>query len=288
MRPSQSLVSLALGLSSLAAAALRPNFENNAVAADSSSSSGSISTDASASPTTDSSKSDPTPVPTKSSPDSSRTASDDADSDKSTASDKSDKKKPTATKKGGDEKTSTHTGFPPDAPPAGVNMLTPLPNLEPTPLYRIRDTVTWAWNYTSMLGTPTAIDVIISCSVAAQTWTLTSNMSFATSVTYTWDTNDQGNSVETPLLTERYTLIVKDSDVDFTAPPEPGYLGTAKNFFTFGLYTGIPYKPLSEWKCNTCSGAASLFDQQALGLAVVTSTLTILSFTWFVAGLNLH
>ncbi|PHH77198.1 hypothetical protein CDD80_814 [Ophiocordyceps camponoti-rufipedis] len=287
MRPSQSLISLALGLSSLAAAALGPNLENRAVAADSSSSSGPISTNPPASPTDSSSKSDPTPPPTKSSSDSSHTASDDANSDTPTGSDKSDKDKPTGTKKGGDKNT-THTGFPPDAPPAGVNMLTPLPILEPTPLYRIRDTVTWAWNYTSMLGTPTAIDVIISCSVAAQTWTLTSNMTFATSVTYTWDTNDQANNVETPLLTEKYSLIIKDSDVDFTAPAEPGYLGTAKNFFTFGLYTGQPYTPLSQWQCPTCSGAASLLDRQALGLAVVASTITVLGFTWFVAGLDLH
>ncbi|PHH92815.1 hypothetical protein CDD83_4724 [Cordyceps sp. RAO-2017] len=181
----------------------------------------------------------------------------------------------------------THTGFAIDAPPGGVNMLTPAPNVEPTPLYKMRDHVTWGWNYTSLLGTPTAIDVMVSCSTASETWTLTNNMSFTTMVNYVWDTSVEADSVEKPLLNAMYTLIVKDSDADMTAPPEPGYLGTYKGF-TFGLYSPKPYTPYPDWTCTGCSDASSLLDRQALGLAVVMSIVTFLSFTWFVAGLGLH
>ncbi|PFH61807.1 hypothetical protein XA68_16235 [Ophiocordyceps unilateralis] len=286
MRPAPSLVSLAFGLGSLVVAAAGSNWDHHAVVARADGGpTSSMPKDAAVSPT-DSAKSDESPASATSGPRQSRTATDSnsaepTGSDKPTGSDE-----PTATKDG--DGKGTHTGFPPDAPPGGINMLTPLANLEPTPLYRIRQTVTWGWNYTSLLGTPTAIDIMVSCAVAAETWTLTRNMSFATSVNYVWDTNEQANSVETPLLTQMYTLIVKDSDADINAPPEPGYLGTAKNFFSFGLYAGQTYTPFSDWKCTGCSGAAAVFDRQAVGLALVTSTLTVLSFTWFVAGLGLH
>ncbi|UNI13544.1 hypothetical protein JDV02_000279 [Purpureocillium takamizusanense] len=184
-------------------------------------------------------------------------------------------------------KGDTHETFAPDSPPGGVSMLTPAPNLQPTPLYKIGDDVTWSWNYTSLQGTPTAIDVLVSCSAASNTWTLTSNMTFETSVNYVWGTKKQAESAQNPLLTEMYTLIVKDSETQITSAPEPGYLGTWQQF-RFGLYSAQPYVPYSEWKCTGCSDGASLFDRQALGLAVSMSVVTFLSFTWFVAGLGLH
>ncbi|GJN69517.1 hypothetical protein VFPFJ_06241 [Purpureocillium lilacinum] len=191
--------------------------------------------------------------------------------------------KATGTKTG-----KTHSTFAPDSPPGGVSMLTPAPNLQATPLYKIGDDVTWSWNYTSLQGTPTAVDVLVSCSVASNTWTLTSNMTFATSVNYVWETKEEAGSVQNPLLTEMYTLIVKDSDTQITSAPEPGYLGTWQQF-RFGLYAPQPYVPYSEWKCpGQCSSGSSLFDRQAIGLAVSMSVVTFLSFTWFVAGLGLH
>ncbi|POR37124.1 Uncharacterized protein TPAR_02633 [Tolypocladium paradoxum] len=181
----------------------------------------------------------------------------------------------------------THTQFAPDSPAGGVQILTPATNAEPTVLYKIKDQVTWGWNYTSLQGTPTAIDVLVSCSSASATWTLTSNMTFATSVNYVWDTKKQAEDPEAPLLTEMYTLIVKDSDSAITAAPEPGYLGVYSGF-KFGLYTAQPYTPYPDWTCPGCSDASSLFSHQALGLAVTMSIVTFFSFTWFVAGLGLH
>ncbi|KAJ3472098.1 hypothetical protein NLG97_g11289 [Lecanicillium saksenae] len=176
-----------------------------------------------------------------------------------------------------------HTEFAPDAPLGGVSIIEPANTALGTALYRISDYVTFSWNYTSLLGTPTAVDVLASCSAAHATWTLTANMSFATSVNYVWDTSVQANDAKKPLLTEQYSLIIKDSDISFDDRPEPGYLGT-NPALTFGLYAGKPYQNLSEWKCPGChsSAASPAIDGQALKLAATLSVATVLGFTWFI------
>jgi hypothetical protein len=181
----------------------------------------------------------------------------------------------------------THTEFSPDLPAGGVEMLTPTQIAGSTPLYKIGNEIEWAWNYTSLLGTPTAVDVLVSCATASETWTLSSNMSFATSVNFTWDTTKQRDDTEQPLLTELYTLIVKDSDAEISDSPEAGYLG-AYSGFTFGLYAPQPYTPMADWKCIACDSAAPSLNSQALGLAVFMSLISVLSFTWFVTGLGLQ
>lgn len=193
----------------------------------------------------------------------------------------------TGTKTGDDASDATHTEFAPDAPAAGVSMISPAPTAAGTALYKIGDYVTFSWNYTSMLGTPTAIDVLASCSKAHQTWTLTNNMTFETSVEYVWDTSKEADSVESPLLTEEYTLIIKDSEADITDRPEPGYLA-AYNRFTFGLYAAQPYTPLSDWTCAGCSGAPGILGHGALQLAVTMSLITLLSFVCFLGGIGLN
>lgn len=165
-------------------------------------------------------------------------------------------------------------------------MLIPATTADPSPLFKIRDTVTLSWNYTSVIRTPKAVDVIASCSAASDMWTLTQNMTFATAAKYVWDSKKQANRVEKPLPEELYTLIIKDSEAAITAPPEPGYLGSYKAL-TFGLYSGKPYTPFADWKCTGCSGATSLVDGQAVSLAITMSVITLLSFTWFVADLGL-
>ncbi|KAK2594236.1 hypothetical protein QQS21_008078 [Conoideocrella luteorostrata] len=191
-------------------------------------------------------------------------------------------------KTGSGTSTATHTEFPVDSPPAGVSMQTPNTNLQPSGLYRMNDFITWSWNYTSLLGTPTAVDVIVSCSTASETWTLTANMSFETSVNYVWDTKKQANDAKAPLLNAMYVLIVKDSAAEITQRPEAGYLG-AYTGYTFGMYTTQAYTAYPDWTCpGSCSAASSIFDHRAVGLAVMMSAVTVLSFTWFVSGLGLH
>ncbi|KAL7940926.1 hypothetical protein V8C42DRAFT_202889 [Trichoderma barbatum] len=214
--------------------------------------------------------------------------SDDGKSDDDKGSSKTDDKgdkKTSTTKKGA--KATKHTMFPPDSPPGNVVMQTPNVFAPAAALYKIGDFVTWGWNYTNVLGTPTAVDVLISCSANSETWTLTSNMTFKTSVSYVWDSSVQETSVEQPLPVQMYTLIVKDSDAAITSFPEAGYLGTFSTF-TFGLYTPRPYVDFPDWKCDACNAALSKFDHQALGFAVTMGLVTVLSFTWFVAGLGMN
>ncbi|KAK5988778.1 hypothetical protein PT974_10267 [Cladobotryum mycophilum] len=196
----------------------------------------------------------------------------------------------TATDDGDDDSDpeETHTTFNPVDPAAGVQMNTPATNLPiGTALFKIGDYVTFGWNYTSMQGTPTAIDVLVTCSTSSSLWTLTQNMTFQTSAAYVWDTEKQMGDTESPLLTALYTLIIKDSDASISQRPEPGYLG-AFTGFTFGLYAKQSYVPYPDWHCLDCNSAPGKLDSSAARLAVTMCVLTVFSFTWFVAGLGLN
>lgn len=166
-------------------------------------------------------------------------------------------------------------------------MITPDTTQVATALYKIGDNIELAWNYTSLQATPTAVDVLVSCSAASETWTLTANMTFETEVNYIWESKDDADNVDKPLLTEMYTLIIKDSDAEVTERPSAGYLG-AFSGFKFGLYRPQAYTPLSEWQCDTCNGGMGAFDSQALKLAITMAFITVCSFTWFVTGLGLQ
>ncbi|KAH6627631.1 hypothetical protein F5144DRAFT_279928 [Chaetomium tenue] len=178
------------------------------------------------------------------------------------------------------------TEFDPQDPVGGVVMVTP-GVFDGTQLYKIGDYVTWGWNYTNLQGTPTAIDVYVKCSKVPQPWTLTQNMSFTDPGTYTWDTEKfQKSNVANPLLTEQYTLVIADADGGISATPEPGYLAPFSLFY-FGLYEKQDYHDNNDgYQCASCSGAGSGMDNRAVGAAVVMSAVTVLSFTWFVAGLG--
>ncbi|KAH6841122.1 hypothetical protein B0I37DRAFT_386164 [Chaetomium sp. MPI-CAGE-AT-0009] len=176
------------------------------------------------------------------------------------------------------------TEFDPQDPVGGVVMVTP-GVFDGTQLYKIGDYVTWGWNYTNVQATPTAIDLYVKCSKVPQPWTLTQNMSFTDPGTYTWDTEKfQKSNVANPLLTEQYTLVIADADGGISATPEPGYLAPYSQFY-FGLYERQEYHDNNDgYQCASCSGAGSGMDNRAVGVAVVMSAVTVLSFTWFVAG----
>lgn len=166
-------------------------------------------------------------------------------------------------------------------------MLTPSATYQVTQLYRIGEYVTFGWNYTNLQGTPTAVDVYASCSTSSATWTLTQNMTFSTKGSYTWDTGDyQATAISDPLVVAEYTLVIIDSDSSISATAEAGYLGPYSGF-KFGLYTGRPYADLDangQFECATCSAALGAMERRAVGAAAAMSVVTVLSFTWFVAG----
>lgn len=165
--------------------------------------------------------------------------------------------------------------------------MTPATTAMATPLFKISDYVTFGWNYTSLQGTPTAIDVLVSCSDTAETYTLSANMTFATDVKFVWDTKDQANDAQAPLGNNLYTLIIKDSEAGITEMAEPGYLG-AYSGLKFGLYAGRPYTPLPDWECTGCNAGVPAIDRHAVGTAITVSALTLATFTWFVIGFGLQ
>ncbi|KAI5928745.1 hypothetical protein F4810DRAFT_22190 [Camillea tinctor] len=185
----------------------------------------------------------------------------------------------------GTSNSTTHRTYNAQDGAGGVAMITPA-TTDGTTLYRIDNTVpiTWVWNYTSLQGTPSAIDVMISCSTVSATWTLTQNMTFEPTATFTWDSNAfQESNIASPLVVEQYTLLIIDSDSSVSATAEAGYLAPYSGF-RFGMYTSRPYADLGEWKCATCNAAPGDLDRTALGFAVTMSIITVMSFTWYVTG----
>lgn len=153
--------------------------------------------------------------------------------------------------------------------------------------YKVGDFVTFAWNYTSLLATPTAVNVMATGALSNQLYTIAANQTITNSTqAVTWDTGSyQATAVQDPLLTQTYTLLIYDADSSIGAQAQAGYLAVY-NQYTFGMYTPQPYTPLNEFKCATCSGALSDLERKALGFVVGMSVVTVLSFTWFVGGLG--
>ncbi|ESZ93023.1 hypothetical protein SBOR_6594 [Sclerotinia borealis F-4128] len=167
----------------------------------------------------------------------------------------------------------------------GISMLTP--SAASTAYFKIGDYVTFAWNFTSLQATPTAVNIMATCKANAQLYTIATNQTVSNSTqAVTWDTGAyQATAVGNPLLTETYTLIIYDAASSISATAAPGYLSVF-NTYSFGMYAPQPYTPLSDWVCATCSGALSDMERSALKLMFGMGIVTVLSFTWFVTGLG--
>ncbi|KAH0833702.1 hypothetical protein FOPE_03452 [Fonsecaea pedrosoi] len=174
------------------------------------------------------------------------------------------------------------TPIDPRLPPGGISLITPAA-IDGPQYYKVGDFVTFAWNYTSLSVTPSAIDVLASCALNQATYTLSSNMSVKETGALTWDTGEMFATATNPFPVASYTLIIHDSSKDVTDIPSAGFLGAFEQY-VFGMYTGQPYTPLNEFKCATCNGAFSIHEKQALGVILTTSAITVLSFTWFARG----
>lgn len=175
--------------------------------------------------------------------------------------------------------SSATTQFDPRLPAGGVQMVTPAA-ISGQQYYKIGEWVTFAWNYTSLSVTPTAIDVLATCTANQGTYTLTLNQSTQETGKIFWDTGAYQSTATLPLLTETYTLLIFDADSSVSATAQAGYLAVY-NQYTFGMYTPQPYTPWSDYHCPTCSAALSSTERQALGFLFAMCTITVLSFTWF-------
>ena len=195
-----------------------------------------------------------------------------------------------STETGNDQNTSkyqTTKTFDLRLPAGGVSMITPAAIAGPQ-YYKVGDYVTFAWNYTSLSITPSAVDILASCSLNQATYTIALNETIGgPSQSVTWDTGATGTESQPPFAVATYTLIIYDSDSSPDAQARAGYLG-AYNQLTFGMYTpGVYSKLPNSFVCATCSGAMSSMEQHTLGFLLGTAALTVLSFGWFagVAGL---
>lgn len=179
---------------------------------------------------------------------------------------------------------TTESTFDARLPAGGVSMISP--NALTSSYFKINNYVTFAWNYTSLSVTPSAIDVLASCSLNQATYTIAMNQSVQATQTIVWDTGAYQANATVPLLTETYTLIIHDAAKDVSATPKAGYLGTY-NQFTFGMYSPQPYTPMSDWVCATCNSALTLAERQTMWALFAMAGVTVLSFGWFtgVAGL---
>ncbi|KAJ9195004.1 hypothetical protein DTO164E3_6988 [Paecilomyces variotii] len=189
----------------------------------------------------------------------------------------------TGTAKGTKTSSSTSSiSINPAAGPGGISMLTPSANAQST-YYKIGDYVTFKWNYTSLSITPSAVNVVASCSLNSETYTLSHNMSVHPTGAVTWDTGKYQATATVPLLTASYTLIVYDVDSNPSAVASAGHL-SSQNQYTFGMYLPQSYTPLNAYECVTCNGAMSELERHALGFMFTMATITFVSFTWFAGG----
>lgn len=131
--------------------------------------------------------------------------------------------------------------------------------------------------------TPSAVDILASCSENQATYTIALNQSVNPTQAVTWDTGAYQSTATIPLLTETYTLIIHDAAKDVSATAQAGYLATYKQF-TFGMYVPQPYTPMAEYVCATCSGAMSAMERQTLGFMLGMVAITITTFTIFAGG----
>ncbi|KAF1826442.1 uncharacterized protein K489DRAFT_311922 [Dissoconium aciculare CBS 342.82] len=184
--------------------------------------------------------------------------------------------------------TSSGIEFDPRLPAGGVAMITPNTALAVPTYYKVKDWVTFAWNYTSLSVTPSAVDVLATCLANRATYTIALNQTIPTggAQTVLWDTGAYQATATQPLLTETYTLIIHEAGQPVTARPSSGYLAPFSGL-TFGMYVPQSPVPLNEFVCATCSGAVTGMERQTVFMVLGMAGVTIASFTWFigVAGL---
>jgi hypothetical protein len=161
------------------------------------------------------------------------------------------------------------------------------PNVFSSTYVKIGDYATFVFNITSVEATPTAVNVLATCTANSQLYTIAMNQTLANSTgAVIWDTGAyQATNVQNPLLTETYTLIIYDAAQSESALPQPGYLETFDSYI-FGMYVPQVYTPLGDFQCATCSGALSDMERKALGMVFGMCVITVLSFTWFTVGLG--
>jgi hypothetical protein len=130
-----------------------------------------------------------------------------------------------------------------------------------TSYYSVGSPITFVWNYTYLIATPTALDILVTATapgLAIPTpFTLALNETFSFPQTFIWDTEKFAQ--ETPLPQGSYSLIVYDADAAdgqwtvATAGKLSAWRGAS-----WGMYNTQKYTNMTDgFVCATCNAAAS-------------------------------
>lgn len=112
----------------------------------------------------------------------------------------------------------------------------------PTTYVKMGESATFKWNYTSLIVTPTAIDVVAYCKKNDHGYTILANESVKETGKAVWDTEKDMRG-DVPLMNELYTLQIYDSELGPSEIAEAGHLGNSRPFI-FGVYSPKPTKGL--------------------------------------------
>ncbi|KAH7882479.1 hypothetical protein F5I97DRAFT_373646 [Phlebopus sp. FC_14] len=163
----------------------------------------------------------------------------------------------------------------PQNAPAGLLTVTQPPQ-QSTSYFKIAENqpITFAWNFSYILATPTHLTVSAVCE-NGNTYPVgpTNGIIPGTATNVIWDTYSyQTSHPQLPLAQAKYTLkIWGDQGPD--APRAPGYL-TPNSALQFALYTPQPYTPIgSGWTCAGCSSAISQYMAQPAFTGLVATLL---------------
>lgn len=150
--------------------------------------------------------------------------------------------------------SATSTLSIPQTAPAGGLTITQPPQTQ-TSYFKIAEgnTITFAWNFTYLLSTPTHLTVSAICD-NGNTYPVgpTDGIIPGSATSVTWDVwSYQQNHPNTPLAQATYTLHIWD-DRGPGAARSPGLL-QENDALQFAMYSPQAYTPLSSWTCGGCN-----------------------------------
>jgi len=178
--------------------------------------------------------------------------------------------------------SSTTVSIPQTAAAGGLTFTQP-PQTAAASFFKIAPSqpITFGWNFTSLLVTPTHLTISAICD-NGNTYPVgpTDGIIPGTATQVVWDpyAYQQANPA-TPLAVASYTLNVWD-DRGPGAPRSPGRF-QENTGFKFALYTPQPYTPLaSGWTCPGCSGSISTMAAHPTFVALLATFVIMLLSGW--------
>jgi len=140
--------------------------------------------------------------------------------------------------------------------------------------------MTFGWNLTSVLVTPSVLTFSAYCSSNKNTYPVGTVTVPGTATTITWEpwSYQTGAGQQTPLVQGTYTLQVNDEQ-GTTANGEAGRFNYF-NGLTFAFYTTQPYTPLAQWTCAGCENGAKILAPNTAIIGVIATFAVMLISGW--------